>query len=304
MNNTLNVPTAPLVSPRAAQHSRFTPAEIAHYRTEGYVIAPNLFTVQEVERARETIREMTRVALASDDYSKVMELEPEKVDGESVPRRIYDPFLAHETFRSMGVDARMLDRLEGLVGPDICCNLSKLNMKPAKVGSVVDWHQDQTYYPHTNDDLVTVLVYLDDTTIENGCLQVIPRHQHAYFSHSDAKGNFSGLITEDLDSGKFGKPIPLEAPAGSVIFMHCILPHSSMQNRSPKSRRTLIYSFRAADSYPIYYNESVVDFEKKVRLVRGKMSPTARFGGPSPIIPQTKGAMKSLYEVQLAAKGQ
>lgn len=304
MNTTLTAPTSAsrTTGARLAERTHFSEEEIAHYHMEGYVVAPRLFDIQEVERAKETIREMTRAALASGDHSKVMELEPEAVDGERVPRRIYDPFLAHETFRAMGTDARVLDRIEDLIGPDICCNLSKLNMKPAKVGSVVDWHQDLTYYPHTNADLVTVLVYLDDATVENGCLQVIPRHQHAYFSHSDKQGNFAGMITEDLDSGRFGKPIPLEAPAGSVIFMHCILPHSSLPNRSPNPRRTLIYSYRAADAYPIYYSESVVKFERRVRLVRGKMSPTARFGGPPPIIPQVGTEMKSLYEMQRAAK--
>ena len=36
-------------------------------------------------------------------------------------------------------------------------HLSKVNMKPAALGSVVDWHQDLTYYPLTNTDSVTVL---------------------------------------------------------------------------------------------------------------------------------------------------
>lgn len=294
---------ATLPSVRIAGRTHFTPEERAHYRTEGFVVVPNLFNAEEVEQARQTIREMTRAALASGDHAKVLELEPEPVDGERVPRRIYDPFLAHETFRALGTDGRILDRIEDLVGPDLCCNLSKLNMKPAKVGSVVDWHQDLSYYPHTNADLVTVLVYLDDATIENGCLQVLPRHQHAFFNHADAQGNFAGLITEDLDSGRFGKPVPLEGPAGSAIFMHCVLPHSSLPNRSPKARRTLIYSYRAADAYPIYYSESVVNFEKRVRLVRGKLSDTARFGGPPPLIPRVGTEMKSLYEMQRAAKG-
>ena len=54
-------------------------------------------------------------------------------------------------------------------------------------------------------------------------------------------GRFAGMITEDLESGQFGKPVSLEAPAGSAIFMHCITPHSSHPNRSDKPRRTLIY---------------------------------------------------------------
>jgi phytanoyl-CoA hydroxylase len=292
----------PPVQQAAATQSRFTPAELSQYRDDGYVVVDGLFSADEVERARETIREMTRAALASSDHSKTLELEPDAVDGQRVPRRIYDPFLSHQVFYGMGSDARILDRLEQLIGTNICCNLSKLNMKPAKVGSIVDWHQDMSYYPHTNDDLVTVLVYLDDATTENGCLQVLPRHQHHYFSHSKADGTFAGLIREDLDSGRYGRPVPLPAKAGSVIFMHCILPHSSLPNRSDKPRRTLIYGYRAADAFPIYYTPQIVQFESRVRQLRGKPSGTARFGGPPPIIPRIESEMKSLYEMQRAAK--
>lgn len=306
MNTTAERSTAKLNSKVNAPplgQARFTPEEAAHYRTAGYVVIPGLFSPAEVERARATIVEMTHAALASGDPSKVLELEPEAVNGARVARRIYDPFLAHAVFQDMGTDLRILDRLETLIGPNLCCNLSKLNMKPAKVGSVVDWHQDLTYYPHTNADLVTVLVYLDDASVENGCLQVLPRHQHHYFNHSHPDGSFAGLITEELDSGRFGKPVPLEGVAGSAIFMHGILPHSSLPNHSPNPRRTLIYGYRASDAHPIYYGPSVVQFEAKVRLIRGSLSPVARFGGPPPVIPRVAAEMKSLYEMQREAKG-
>ncbi|HYF51116.1 MAG TPA: phytanoyl-CoA dioxygenase family protein [Planctomycetota bacterium] len=299
-DSSLSTAVATLEAPENAG-TRFTPEEIAHYNTEGYVVVPRLFSASEVQSAHDAIHELTRKAAAGDG-SKVLELEPEAVNGQRVARRIYNPFLAHETFHKLGTDPRVLDRIEDLIGRNICCNLSKLNMKPAKVGSIVDWHQDLSYYPHTNADLVTVLVYLDDATTENGCLQVIPRHQHHYFSHSRPDGTFAGLISEDLDSGKYGKPVPLAAPAGSVIFMHCVLPHSSLPNRSEKSRRTLIYSYRAADAFPIFYSPSVVEFESKVRLVRGSIPDRARFGGPPPIIPRVGTEMKSLYQMQLEAK--
>jgi phytanoyl-CoA hydroxylase len=289
-------------APDAAKDTAFSPREIEQYRTEGYVVVPNLFGREELERTYACIRELTHTALASSDHSKIMELEPEAVDGERVPRRIYDPFEQHEAFRALATDAKILDRIQTLIGPDIGIQHSKLNMKPAKVGSVVDWHQDLTYFPHTNSDLITTLVYLDDATEENGCLQVLPRHQHHFFNHALPDGTFAGMITEDLSDNRYGRPQALPAPAGSVIFMHCILPHSSLPNRSPKPRRTLIFEYRAADAFPIYFADSVVQYEAKAHLLRGKPATTARFGGPAPVIPKLKSSMKSLYEMQRAAK--
>jgi phytanoyl-CoA hydroxylase len=285
------------------QHT-LTEAQLAHFRTEGYVVVPGLFDATELGRTYEAIRELTRKAIASSDSGAVLEVEPEKIDGEYVPRRIYDPFEQHEAFRALATSPKIFDRITALIGPDFGIQHSKLNMKPARVGSVVDWHQDLAYFPHTNDDLVTTLVYLDDATEENGCLQVLPRHQHHFFKHALPDGSFAGLITEEIADGRHGTPVPLPAPAGSVIFMHCILPHASLPNRSPKPRRTLIFEYRAADSFPIYFGEAVKLSESKAHHLHGKPATTARFSGPPPVIPRVKAQMKSLYEMQLAAKAQ
>ena len=279
----------------------FSDEQIEQYRNEGFVVVERLFDADDLARVDATIRQMTDQALSSGDHSKVLELEPEPVDGQRVPRRIYNPYDQHETFRGLAHDPRLLDKIESLIAGDFNLQHSKLNMKPAKVGSAVEWHQDMAYFPHTNDDLVTTLVYLDDATEENGCLQVLSRHHTHYFDHAGPEGRFAGMITEDLS--EFGKPRSLPAPAGSVIFMHCITPHSSLPNRSSRPRRTLIYEYRANDAFPIYYGEMTNLAEAKFRPIRGKPARFARFGGPRPMIPSV-GRYTSLYELQSQAKAQ
>jgi ectoine hydroxylase-related dioxygenase (phytanoyl-CoA dioxygenase family) len=275
--------------------------QIDQYRNEGFVVVERLFNAEDLARVDATIRQMTEQALAGGDFSKVLELEPEPVDGKRVPRRIFNPYDQHETFRALAQDPRLLDKIESLIGGDFNLQHSKLNMKPAKVGSVVEWHQDMAYFPHTNDDLVTALIYLDDATEENGCLQVLPRHHTHFFDHSGPDGRFAGMITESL--ADFGKPRSLPAPAGSAIFMHCITPHGSLPNRSSRARRTLIYEYRANDAFPIYYGEMTNLAEAKFRMIRGRPARFARFGGPRPLIPNV-GKYTSLYELQSQAKAQ
>src|ERR1051325_2598455 len=258
-----------------------TEEQVQFYRTEGYLVVDRLYDSTELAGADRAIRDITRQASAPADFSKILELEPGPLDGEQVPRRIYNPFEQHETFRKMATAERLLDKIESLIGPAFGLQHSKLNMKPAKGGSVVDWHQDLSYFPHTNPDLVTTLVYLDDAMERNGCLQIIPRHQYHLFNHWTADGIFAGMITEELDGGRFGKPVPLSAAAGSVIFMHCLTPHASLPNRSDKGRRTLIFEYRAADSFPIYYGEKIVMDESHTHHLRGKPARFARFGGRS-----------------------
>ncbi len=273
-------------------------AQVARYRADGYLVATSLLGSDDLACARDAITQITRAAMASGDHEAVLELEPESADDDPVPRRIYDPFLQHPLFRALATDARVLDRVACLIGGDLAIQHSKLNMKAAHVGSPVEWHQDLAYFPHTNDDLVTVLIYLDDATEENGCLQVLPGHHRHSFDHTHPDGSFAGLIVEDLSA--CGPPLALPAPAGSAIFMHCLTPHASLPNRSDRSRRTLIFEYRAADSFPIWYGDGVALSEKKARHLRGAPARIARFGGPPLRIPQVRTGMKSLYEVQEA----
>ena len=272
-----------------------TEAQIEQYRQDGFIVIERLFGRDELARIDATIQQMTEQALAGGDCSKILELEPEPVDGRRVPRRIFNPYDQHEVFRDLAQDPRLLDKIESLIGGHFNLQHSKLNMKPPKVGSAVEWHQDLAYFPHTNDDLVTTLIYLDDATEENGCLQVLPRHHTHYFDHAEPDGRFAGMITEDLSA--FGQPRSLPAPAGSAIFLHCIAPHSSLPNRSSRPRRTLIYEYRANDAFPIYYGEMTQLAEARFRLIRGKPARFARFGGPRPLIPNV-GKYTSLYELQ------
>jgi len=277
--------------------------ELAEYQTDGYVVCESLWDADEVATVDAAMREMTDRVVAGEEMSDVLELEPEAVDGQPAIRRIYNPYDLGGAFRSLADDARLLDRIESLIGPNFNLQHSKLNMKPARVGSVVEWHQDLAYFPHTNDDLVTTLIYLDEATEENGCLQVLPGQHRGFLDHFGPDGTFAGMITEQIDEERYGQPRPLPAPAGSVIFMHCMLPHSSMPNRSEASRRTLIFEYRAADSFPIYYGEMTGFAEAKERPLRGKRARFARFGGPAPLIPNV-AEYRSLYELQERTKTQ
>ena len=276
---------------------------IEQYQVDGYTVVPSLFEEGELATVDQCIRDLTKTAIDSGEPDKIMELEPNPVNGEQVPRRIYNPFQQHECFHNLATDDRVLDRIESLIGPDIEFHHSKLNMKPAKVGSVGEWHQDIAYFPHTNDDLVTTLIYLDDATEHNGCLQVMPSHHTHFFKHELEDGSFAGMITEPIDDGRFGKAVSLPAPAGSIIFMHCRTPHSSLPNKSNYPRRTLIFEYRAADAFPIHFGGYTGNLEKLTCQLRGKPARFARMSGPPPLIPQMPtGEPKSLYVLQNEAK--
>lgn len=273
----------------------FTPAQIEEYRRDGYTVYPDFLSKDNVAGLLTEIENICEGNTFANFDAAKMEMEPDQDPDGIAVRRIYEPCTHHGAFDAMATSDRLLDCLEGLIGPDILRHYSKINMKPAELGSVVEWHQDLSYYPLTNSDSVAVLFYLDDTMIENGCLKIIPGvHEDALMDHIH-DGFFQGRITEAVDESL---AVPVEGRAGTAVFMNAMTPHASAQNTSEKPRRTLIISYRAADAYPIFNGEGTVEIARYEKLVRGSKELTARFTFAEFPIPVWKEKFGSLYKLQ------
>ncbi|MBS9439008.1 phytanoyl-CoA dioxygenase family protein [Photorhabdus noenieputensis] len=278
--------------------NRLEPELIKKYKEEGFLLVPSLISKEDLIILDVTIRNIVKDAENNETITQVIEYENIQIDGLCLPRRLFNPFELHEQFRRIATSEQVLGYVISLIGQDIALQHSKLNMKPQKVGAVVEWHQDFTYFPHTNDDLVGVLIYLDDATSENGCLEVLPRQHTRSFDHSLPDGSFAGMITEEINEENYGQPVTLAAKAGSTIFLHPFTPHRSAPNVSEKPRKTLIFEYRATDAFPIYTGSQLVSMESYVHHLHGNPATHARFGGPPPAIYTPKDIPKSLYELQ------
>lgn len=264
-----------------------TNQQLAFYAEHGYLLIEKLFDTDEVVRSLAAIDTL----LSPANPEKPYEFEPE--DGATV-RRIWSPTQKHPAFKDMATAPRLLDCIEGLIGKNVLFHYSKLNMKGPKVGSVVEWHQDFSYYPHTNADLVTALIFLDDASEANGCLRVVPgSHRRGLLSH-EVDGFFRGKV-HDVDEAR---AVSIEVPAGSVLFLHCLTLHASARNVSQLPRRTFLPAYRAADAFPIYFGPHAAHNEPGVELLRGQRSKVARVDQGTHLLPLAEREFGSLYEVQ------
>jgi phytanoyl-CoA hydroxylase len=196
---------------------------------------------------------------------------------------------------------RISRRMARSFAENLLFHYSKLNMKPAVSGSVVEWHQDLAYYPLTNSDSLAVLLYLDNADRQNGCLQAIPGvHRNGILDHT-SQGYFRGRITEPIDESR---AVVIEGSAGTAIFLHGMTPHASAPNTSQRPRRTLILGYRAADAYPIYVGETTLNAERHIRHVRGEYCSRARLAATEMPIPKYETVPKSLYELQQRSREQ
>ncbi len=183
-------------------------------------------------------------------------------------RRVQAPTEISDAYLRAAVDSRMADMVADLIGPDVKLHHTKINSKLPGSATEVKWHQDFLFTPHTNSDLITALLMVDDVTEENGPLEVMPG------SHTDTlhpiwhDGKFTGAIADDIAADMQARSIKCLGPAGSVCLMHTKLAHGSAPNLSSHPRTLMICVYSAVDAIPCTPNP--VPTEHQGRIVRGE----------------------------------
>jgi ectoine hydroxylase-related dioxygenase (phytanoyl-CoA dioxygenase family) len=89
-------------------------------------------------------------------------------------------------------------------------------------------------------------IYLDDVTVENGCLWMVPgSHAHGILPGIQNKGALDRLYT-DMERYRGEAPVAIEVPAGSVIFFHAHVIHGSKGNKTNSARRAMVITYQPA----------------------------------------------------------
>lgn len=225
--------------------------QISKYESHGYITVENVFSADEVAELRRVTDEMVDQSREFDQNTPIFDLEPNHTREQPRVRRIKNPAGAHPAYDAILRHPRLLDLVAQLIGPSLWTNGNKLNMKSAAFGSPIEWHQDWAFYPQTNDDLLAVGVAIDDMTLENGCMLMVPgSHRGPLFNHHQ-DGVFVGAITDPAFNPDQEEVVPVEVKAGGVSIHHVRTLHASAPNRSSKSRRLLLIQYCAGDAWPI-----------------------------------------------------
>lgn len=147
---------------------------------------------------------------------------------------------AHLTFpllHDVTTDARVVDAVEKLIGPDICLGSTVLFVKEPSSSGFVSWHQDAYYMALEPPNFVTAWIALTPSTIDSGCVTVLPGTHRERVVHTDTFGS-DNILTRgqevlDID---VSKGVHLELQPGQMSLHHPWLVHGSQPNRSASRR--------------------------------------------------------------------
>ena len=125
--------------------------------------------------------------------------------------------------------------------------------KHARIGGVVDVHQDSTFLYTEPDSCIGFWFALEDATIENGCLWAKPGGHKTSLRSRFRRKEEGGTEMLMIDPEEFSLEgmIPLEVKKGTCIVLHGLLPHYSKPNTSGRSRQAYsIHTINKHANYP------------------------------------------------------
>lgn len=130
---------------------------------------------------------------------------------------------------------------------------SMMIFKHARIGGVVDVHQDSTFLYTEPESCIGFWFALEDATITNGCLWARPGGHRTTLRSWFKRKPDGGTEMHVLDPEPLAMDgmIPLEVKKGTCIVLHGLLPHYSLPNTSGRSRQAYaIHTINKQAKYP------------------------------------------------------
>ncbi len=222
-------------------------AQIAQFKSEGWLFLPNTFSEEEVALLR---TEAEGIYAANRP-----EIWREK---NGAPRTAFAAHTYNDAFAILGRHPRLVAPVEQLFGEKVYMHQFKINAKAKFDGDVWQWHQD--YGTWLRDDgmpeprAMNIAVFLDEVFTFNGPLMLIPKSQH----HGNLEAGHDKTTTAyplwTLDNATVeklcndgGLVVPTGKPGGVLMF-HGNLVHGSAGNITPYSRKIVYLTLNAVSN--------------------------------------------------------
>lgn len=265
----------------------FTPAQIDEFQERGFIMGPQVLSEAQADAMRERM-----MAVLEGRGQGRPELSHNML-GEASPRVVYqivNIWEADDLFREHIYNEEICALASQLMGdPVVRVWHDQVQFKPAKVGGMTAWHQDHPYWPIIQPaDLVSAWTALDDATVENGCMWMVPGSHH-WGPH---KGGTIGTNVETFEptpdlslipEKTTIDTVPCEVRKGQVMFHHCLTWHGSPNNSSERGRPAIAVHYMPGYTRYEPVGEHVMDRRVSVKpgeRLEGDHFPTVWNHGP------------------------
>ena len=162
---------------------------IEQFRRQGYMPIGPVLTAEELAETREAYDRIFHGSEKPSSYRNLGQREGEAVSAGAV-LQIIDMHRCDDAFRRLLHKPALLDWAAALMEtPNVRLYHDQGLYKPALHGDIVPWHQDNGYWKLEPPGAASCWIALDDATLENGCMWVLPGSTHMQPFSSVASSN-------------------------------------------------------------------------------------------------------------------
>ncbi|MBD06701.1 MAG: hypothetical protein CME24_20435 [Gemmatimonadetes bacterium] len=209
-----------------------TPEQIRHFRHNGYLKLPTLLPAERVEQLRRAVTQDVKDAV-----------DPVVRDSDDRVVRLSKLLDRDPIFRQSVTDDRVLELLSGLLGPHIEMVHNRHNHATLNLAhrNTDHFHRDVVQWSRS---IVTIIFYLEETHLDNGCTQLIPG------THLLPGVDVLHRIDENewVAAAKLGgQAIPVPMPAGGMLAIDSLVFHRAGPNQTDDTRMSMTIGYRSVD---------------------------------------------------------
>jgi len=221
--------------------------QLKDYERDGFILVRSLITPDEADALRTESHQLLGRLTDLKDPTWASAREASGGMATSL-QDCHDAQFYSAAFARMLVDERFTSVAGQVIGTqNVQLHHTKMFVKPPSKGSPFPMHQDHPFFPHTHHRVAAAIFFLDDATVEKGCVRVVPGSYRLGPQAHLSEGSFH-LSTDDWP---VDQSVPVPAKAGDAIFFSYLTVHASGVNVSDEPRTTWLVQFRDPADPPL-----------------------------------------------------
>lgn len=250
------------------------------YEENGYIVIPGIVKDDLLQECRQRFIDICegKVSRGLMTLMKDVSLAKTNAKGEYLYNKVQD-IVWDDVMSKYILLPELLDYVECFTGPSITAVHTMLINKPpdsGKMTSTHPLHQDLHYFPfRPADRIVAAWTAMEDVTVDNGCLFVLPgTHKGSLQKHDypNWEGGVNKAYHGVLGHDDFPK-VMLPMKKGDTVFFHPLLVHGSGPNTTKGFRKAISCHYASSDCYYIDVEgtsqENIANEVKEIASRRG-----------------------------------
>ena len=222
-------------------NTKLSDKEIDFYRENGFLVIDDFLTGVELASWREAVDESV--------VEHVRQEAPNNQKEEGYYKHVFiqcvNIWKTSEKIKRMATDPRVGKLATDLAGSSGVHLYHDHALIKEPWGNPTNFHIDNPYDPYDSRQAIMLWVALDDATVQNGCMYILPgTHQKSHFT-------VTGILEQEGVGGLFDEypdwveiePYVAEVKAGDAVFVSGMIAHAAGPNMTPRSRRAYAMLF-------------------------------------------------------------